>query len=450
MAERPNNDIEKQLRDYAAQRRDAAGTPQMHPATRQLLQTEVKRHHATSSRGASSRGWYVFWPRLAMALSVLAVIAVVMVVFEKQSRPAKEFELAKSELMPAPETTLPPSAESALAPKREAGNTSAGADRSDKSFAAADTDRDQAGREDLAKDIPSTTLAATAAPSAPTASKATAIASKGGFGGSGQPAGARSAAFSTDAESNRQLADASISDGNAIPAAASQQETVVSQASQAQQGQYAFNSSTQRFRNTDSQTQTRARGGAPQAVLDEFVVEQNGSELKIVDRDGSIYNGYVRPATDPEATSNLNYFATNNGGQNQSNFAYNAMPNQAGGAISATNSVAIEANSTAVVGAAMVQELGAAQNFVFAVEGTNRSLQQRVVFNGNLIQNTGNFSMQNVPVNSQNNQNYRRQEQSMPIQNAVNQQLRNNYINGRVYLGNSRSGTELNALSTDP
>jgi hypothetical protein len=37
MTETPNNDIEKQLRDYAAHRRDAAGTPQMHPATRQLL-----------------------------------------------------------------------------------------------------------------------------------------------------------------------------------------------------------------------------------------------------------------------------------------------------------------------------------------------------------------------------------------------------------------------------
>jgi hypothetical protein len=74
--ERP---IEKLLRRFAKRRREDSGKPmQLHPATRRLLQGEVARqfprHKAEGSTSArESAGW---WPRWAYALSVLAVVAV--------------------------------------------------------------------------------------------------------------------------------------------------------------------------------------------------------------------------------------------------------------------------------------------------------------------------------------------------------------------------------------
>jgi acyl transferase domain-containing protein len=72
-----------------------------------------------------------------------------------------------------------------------------------------------------------------------------------------------------------------------------------------------------------------------------------------------------------------------------------------------------------------------------------RPLRQRVVFNGNWIQNA-------IPLNAQNTSNVMQSFQNSVTSTApVESQtynLQNNFINGRVYLNNSRNGTELNAL----
>src|SRR5262245_48061107 len=100
MPDTPDNNLEQQLRDYAQQRRDAAGSPEMHPATRQMLQAEVKQQLGTGAPAneASAAGWFRFWPRLAFAFGVIAVLGVATVLLLPPSNKAPtEFKLAKAE-----------------------------------------------------------------------------------------------------------------------------------------------------------------------------------------------------------------------------------------------------------------------------------------------------------------------------------------------------------------
>ena len=101
MAETPNNDIEKQLQDYAQQRRDAIGTPELHPATRQMLQAEVKQrlgNAGTTQAPTELAGWTRFWPRLAFALGVVAILGVAAILIFPPGNKAKDnLTLAKLE-----------------------------------------------------------------------------------------------------------------------------------------------------------------------------------------------------------------------------------------------------------------------------------------------------------------------------------------------------------------
>jgi hypothetical protein len=457
MAETPNNNIEKQLRDYAAQRRAAAGQPEMHPATRQLLQAEVKQQFGSTTEPAHPRGWRVLWPRFAMALSVLAVIAVAVVVLQKESQPAVTFDLAKNEIDRESEAALAPPAPStapalATAPLKS--------DASERRLEAAGTAVNApaiASRNGPAKGGWKAADENDAATFAAAAQVQTANAELTGQAGTAQSATEARGGFADKDATAQSLSPAptagkagAMPQNDLAPANDAARITADMAATAAPNGQQASfannNASTQRFRNVVQQ-QPASTPTNP-AVLVEFVVEQEGSNLKIVDRDGSVYNGYVRAATDAEATSNLNYVANNTAQFSQSSPALNAMlSNQLAGSLSVTNSA--EAGTTGVMvasGGAQAQNWSAPQNFMFEVEGTNRSSRQRVVFNGNLIQNTMPMTTQNA---SQAAQNFRRQDAPLTLQNAVNQQLRNNFINGRVYLGNSRSSTELNALSVD-
>src|SRR5437867_12767608 len=96
-----NNRMDEALKVFAKKRRDDAGAPfELHPATRNLLQGEVARTYAKPD--ADQRSWLqmvaMFWPRLAFAAAVVAVLGVVCWVsfpsFRSPSQPAK---LAKNE-----------------------------------------------------------------------------------------------------------------------------------------------------------------------------------------------------------------------------------------------------------------------------------------------------------------------------------------------------------------
>jgi hypothetical protein len=98
-------------------------------------------------------------------------------------------------------------------------------------------------------------------------------------------------------------------------------------------------------------------------VLTNFEVQQNGDAIRIVDADGSIYDGSLQP---------------------ESVVAQTIMPPGA--------TLAPRVNAPARVGQekaiANRNELQTAQNYYFRVTGMNRTLKQNVMFAGNLLVNS--------------------------------------------------------------
>ena len=80
MPEKPENEMDETLRAYARQRRDNPEV-RIHPATRRMLQGEVKRSYGGAAEAGGSqigRWWKSFWPYLAVT-AVLAFIVVELV-----------------------------------------------------------------------------------------------------------------------------------------------------------------------------------------------------------------------------------------------------------------------------------------------------------------------------------------------------------------------------------
>jgi hypothetical protein len=109
------------------------------------------------------------------------------------------------------------------------------------------------------------------------------------------------------------------------------------------------------FKNTAAPAQTAL-------VLANFQVQQNGSTIRVVDSDGSVYDGSLR--TENSVTQNAPAPA--------------APPQPANGAVGQVEQKKIPAGQN---------KAQAAQNYFFRVVGTNRTLKQAVVFDGNLLLN---------------------------------------------------------------
>jgi len=76
MPPEPDNKMDDLLKAYAKKRRDEAGAPMaMHPATRRLLQSEVAKLKPASA--AEPKSWltslWMFWPRIAFAAAIVVV-----------------------------------------------------------------------------------------------------------------------------------------------------------------------------------------------------------------------------------------------------------------------------------------------------------------------------------------------------------------------------------------
>ena len=124
----------------------------------------------------------------------------------------------------------------------------------------------------------------------------------------------------------------------------------------------------QRFARLDIETKAKARLSdkvAPvKTVLASFEVEQVGREVRVVDGDGSVYTGYVQSAAD--ASRSRSVVAENV-----------ARPAGTLRSIGAT----VEHNASALANA----EVQTGQSYFFRVIGTNRTLNDNVVFTGQLI-----------------------------------------------------------------
>jgi hypothetical protein len=207
------------------------------------------------------------------------------------------------------------------------------------------------------------------------------------------------------------------------------------------------NAITQRYRNMAVADKAKAATSVP--VLAEFTLEQNGQALTVVDRDGSVYNGFVQPAPADASETRLNYAAQDERAtlSDAAKPALSAIPAYGKDGLAGINP-APSNTAQAIVGGAQVLSANEAQNYFFRVEGTNRTLNQRVVFTGNMIQNNYMTESQNAPAAAQT---YRLQEANQFLAPAgrAQLQLQNNYINGQVLLNNSKAGTELNAIPVE-
>lgn len=120
-----------------------------------------------------------------------------------------------------------------------------------------------------------------------------------------------------------------------------------------------------------------AAATAPPAVLEHFRVERVGERLEIIDRDGSTYAGRVGPASAPSVALADEAFARDkvDGAQRRGTL------NRGGAGVGAPLAAGSRTSAAADVKAS---ELGQSV-FSFHAVGTNRTLNQQVVFDGDLF-----------------------------------------------------------------
>jgi hypothetical protein len=188
-------------------------------------------------------------------------------------------------------------------------------------------------------------------------------------------------------------------------------------------------SAAQRFARVAQGTKTKsslADGATPaQPVLTSFQVEQAGTALRIVDGDGSVYSGYVQLA---DAAW-------------RERAAKTEVP-AAGWASRAPGGVREE---RAVAG--LDSDESAPRAYYFSVAGTNRSLNKKVVFTGNLLAATNVTLSLPVATNLSIGGGLGRSQRA-PAQQGFLPML-NSRISGKVVIG-SGEAVEINALPTSP
>jgi hypothetical protein len=160
-----------------------------------------------------------------------------------------------------------------------------------------------------------------------------------------------------------------------------------------------------------------------QPVLTSFQVEQSGSELRIVDGDGSVYSGFVQIADGA--------LGSVNGEKPAAALALKAR------AAKPAPQAAMAAGSSAQAG----------QNYYFRVTGTNRTLHKKVVFTGNLVA-VANVTLFTQTTNALSYGNAVGGSQPAPAVQSP-QPLLNARISGKAVIGD-RKEIEINAVPTGP
>ncbi len=386
--ERP---IEKLLRDYAAQRRAQAGEPrELHPATRRLLQGEVARQYPRTGReGSVVARFFARWrPGFVYALCALALVAISLpLLLQSTKKNESTAHLAKAvpaerAAEEAPRIAEPP-APAALSRELDAAAPAAGRNRTEESFQTA-LSPTEANREQAdASDVRfQDRMQVTPGSRAPATESPTRSVTA-----TPPPAVRRQAAEPpAPAPAATDPATLSLAARSAAPAPAPASVPEAT-AFQARYGAAPAATSVvaQKFTQAIPASSPRPATVAEKdapSVLATFHLEQTGQQLRVIDSDGSAYLG----------------------------------------------SIAQERNN------------------YFQVTGTNRTLQQAVVFSGNLVVLTNVVAGgQATPTLSPSAQN---QIQLSPSQSQL-PLLQNSIISGRVQWGTNRE-MQINAVPVPP
>jgi hypothetical protein len=389
MSIEPERPIEKLLRAYGKKRRDEAGAPfELHPVGRRELQSEVSRRYGASAPQTGFVAGFLarFWPRLVL-VSACAMLVLVAggILLNRETRHGSGTIMAKKDsvlrpdmvpqteapkadqsvasrqraLVPAP---TPPATAAAPPAARESQPPATESLEKGRLESAPSNDRDQRRLQSQLAATPSNSP--TAAPSMREATKSIAMA----------PAAPAAPAPRRDV-SNRV-------DGMALPALDKTNEMALAYrqlnsfpaTNVTRYGPFAPVSGLQlAARVADQQAFMRQQGEAPgtsptapagppgtgTAVLVSFRMEQSGRQLRVIDSDGSIYSGYVVAAA---LGSEIPRLAEDS-----------SMSNAAASASASLLTNTFDFSGTVPPG-----------EFSFRVSGTNLTLNQYVVFAGDL------------------------------------------------------------------
>ncbi len=442
--ERP---IEKLLRAFARKRRDAAPDPaglELHPATRRMLQGEVARQYPRQPPAGTPWAdvWVRLWPRLAWAVPVLVVLGLgawALVYSGKQT--SERRELAKNTPKPA-ETPAVASAEfdkakTAVA-EREASNAMAISRMDSLKTELKPATPTPAKVAERAEGAPTATIAA-APPSVPPPAalpsdnrglvaaanqpKVGTGVSGGGFAGGargGRGGGGGYGGSPVGGGGPGMPATANAPTINATkPAAGNVAAIAGAQYSQAFNNIAVANTEqlTQRFAQALSGVQGVGGFKAPPAsqVLNNFQVEQNGNQLRVIDDDGSTYTGLIETAAAEDSNTRQVLNQTQTAKFKE---AAPVGPSKVGAQQLATDQAMNFQN---------------AQNYAFRVSGFNNTVRQPVVFTGNLV------ALTNAPIVAQKAGNIAGFD-SNQVQQAQQVQplLQNSSMNGTAQIGDKQ------------
>lgn len=330
----PERKIEKLLRAYAKKRRADAGEPlSLHPADRRRLQAEVARSSPKAAGGGGFSALLVLFRwRLVFALCVVGLLAVGTALLLPALSSAKkkaQNQMASADTAnrrsPAP-APVPMPAAPAVAPPASMASVSQPLEKSEAAATTGESNNQNFDKVDFK-------LAELKSPSPGPAG--------GGMGGSG---GLAANAPMQTQEFRQAAARLGGVYGNGAASAGTASQRFV------QTGLT--------FARQDRFLQAEARGQTP-SVLASFQVRQQGEVLSVVDQDGSVYHGSLSVNEAP--------FPTGQPAAEVPAAKLGAPPVQTAPGRLAGNSPPSN------------------QNYSFRVAGTNQTLQQAVVFTGNLV-----------------------------------------------------------------
>jgi hypothetical protein len=408
--ERP---IEKLLRRHAKKRQDDAGTPpDLHPATRRMFQGEVASRYP-QGRDAGQERKLRFWRQFKLALAVVALLAIVTMFFI----PTLSRSKLKATRLLALDQPIETRGLSEASDLGAAKTTATHSLRSISDISTATNWVQDLGVEKKEPESPSFGPMSSPQAATPSANAALELTDSGPivtYGGVLGPrgyyyvtntmlpsGGEVAAAPPAPTAQDKSVQTVALSD-NAQPVTfgpkplsstnftstldSTRQPTSVTFGS-------AGNNATQKFMNSgvaakDTFTDSYKKLPAA-AVLNNFSLEQDGSQLRVIDGDGSTYSGSIQVV-------------------------------QAAAVLDDNN------NNNASAPAGQIDQINsqAPQSYFFSVSGTNLTLKALVIFTGNLtpLTNPGNMANQ-------------QQNATQPILS-----LQNSSIVGKARIGN---GTEV-------
>jgi hypothetical protein len=404
----PERNIEKLLRACAKKRRDDAGAPlPLHPATRRLLQAEVSRAIPKPADGGNvfARLFSALRPRMAFALCLVAVgliAASALLPGLSKTKSKSEVQLARQD---APESAVEtskrfqpaapmedPAPPAPLAAARTRGTFKDAPERHDQ----AQPEMDAFANAEVGLDRANAAKAPATLSVAPAREFKKELNESPGLAGAAAPA---------DADDKMAYGLELARKPAATPAPALSYDTLssrsvpleASQPPDADAGSFSFRTESVTAVPPDGKMKSAVdrAGGAPQpsaptqqrfaraasapsterhhlaadtgTVLVAFDVEQVGQQLRIVDQDGSVYGGEMQLADALDGPATLDKST--------------ALAEPAPASPAARR---MEPSRERIV-TGVETEQQPANNFAFRVSGLNRSLNQQVVFTGNIV-----------------------------------------------------------------